>query len=214
MTTVYLGLPLELDPLIAEAKRRMRRRRLLLATAAIVVAAMTTALITGPLRGGPRGGSLGSGQAPHSASVYRLGWTIPVHIHGRLAMRVRVYWLKVSASHWSVRASVVNRSGHTLRPLTTGKTGWGLNEVTIAQRAHPSQCTWSTCRGFAATSFRPALPRTLRPGESWTVIFGGSGRPSHHWLVDFSLRYYLGWPSPGGFGVSNPGELGAALHIP
>jgi hypothetical protein len=150
-----------------------------------------------------------AGQAPSRAKTYRLDWTFPVRVRGRVALHGRIAWLKVWASHWSVRASILNRSGHTLRPITVGKTGWGWFAETSGEKAHPVQCDWSVCRAANAASFRPALPRRLRPGAGWSGIFKGRGHPPRGWWLNFYLGYYYGL-TPGGFG-GGPGRL---FHIP
>jgi len=141
-----------------------------------------------------------AGQARSPAKTYRLGWTIPVRVKGRLAIRAKIYWFRISSSHWSVRASVTNLTGHTLRPVTIGKTGWGWQaESSGVQTGHGNyQCG---CIAAEASSFKPALPHKLRPGARWSGAFTGTAhRPSARFpWVTFGLGYYHGWA--GGFGI-------------
>jgi hypothetical protein len=115
---------------------------------------------------------------------------------------VKLEWLEVSPAGWSVRARLVNRSGHVLRPVRTGKTGWGWSAESSDRTMH---------RVAEASSFRPALPHRLRPGARWSGTFSGTGRLPRRWLVSFGLGYYDGWPR-GGFGLDTDGR--APLRIP
>src|SRR5438270_2111672 len=145
-------LPFELDPLIAEAKRRMRRRRLGLAAILLAAACLTLGLAL-TLR--PRGPVLSQGAAP---ALYRVGWSHPIDVDGRAAIRATVYWVRLSPSHWAVKASVVNLTRHTLRPVRfPGDTGWGISLETAPEHAS-GQCS-DACFTAKAASSRPALPR-------------------------------------------------------
>jgi hypothetical protein len=62
MTLDAPGFPFSLDPLIAEAKRRMRRRRLVVAAVVLAAVAAGTVLAAGgPVSSGPSGGGVLSG---------------------------------------------------------------------------------------------------------------------------------------------------------
>jgi hypothetical protein len=215
-STTYTGamaehvarVPFGFDPLIAEAKHRMRRRRGGLA--AILLAAACLALsLSLALR--PDGPVLPNGASP---TFTRVGWSGPINVNGRAAIRATVYWIRVSPSHWAVRASVVNLTRHTLRPARAPfDTGWGMEAVTAGLLAHPVQCSGSSCFDSRAASFRPALPRTLPPGARWTGVFSGTAGPwgkvpRNRW-ASFSLGYYYG--SKGGFGIGTP--IGRPIHI-
>jgi len=63
MSSHLLGLPISLDPLIAEAKRRMRRRRVWIAASLIVVGGIAAAVASMTTSGGP--GSTGGGPGVH-----------------------------------------------------------------------------------------------------------------------------------------------------
>lgn len=85
MTVRVPHLDIALDPLIAEAKRRMRRRRYLTVLALVVAAAVATALTLGlrvgePSRGGVSASSTYSGRLYSVADVKRafaqLGWKL------------------------------------------------------------------------------------------------------------------------------------------
>lgn len=63
MSTHFLGLPISLDPLIAEAKRRMRRRRVWIAASLILIGGIAAAVASMVTSGGP--GSTGGGRGVH-----------------------------------------------------------------------------------------------------------------------------------------------------
>lgn len=196
-------LPFVLDPLIAEAKRRRRRRRVHIGVALLVAGCVALGLTVARR---PRGPVVPHGAAP---AFYRVGWSSPINVDGRPAVGASVYWIRVSRSHWAVKASVVNLTRHTLRPVRrTFDNGWGMSAVTAGP------CSGSTCFTARAASFRPALPRTLAPGARWTGVFRGAagewGQVSRHIGAGFGLGYYLGG-SRGGFGVGTP--IGWAVHI-
>jgi hypothetical protein len=213
--TIYTGamvepvarVPFAFDPLIAEAKHRMRRRRF--GHAAILLAAGCLTLgLSLDLR--PRGPVLPQGAAP---TFTRVDWSAPIKINGQTAIRATVYWIRVAPSHWAVKASVANLTRHTLRPVRGSDAGWGIHAVTAGQLAYPLQCSGSTCFDSRAAAFTPALPRTLPPGASWTGVFSGTAGswgkvPRNRW-ASFGLGYYDGWN--GGFGIGTP--LGSAVHI-
>lgn len=73
-------LPFSLDPLIAEAKQRMRRRRLLVVVLTVVVSGAALAFALWPSGGGTSGTRL-TGRAQSSPSLARL--TVPVDINER-----------------------------------------------------------------------------------------------------------------------------------
>jgi hypothetical protein len=212
MTAYFPRLPLGVDPLIPEARERMRRRRAGFA-AVLLAAAALTLVLTHSL--GARGPAPPRGVAP---AFYRLDSTFTVKVDGRKAIRATVYWLRVSPSHWAAKASVVNLTGHALRPVRTSMdTGWGFSALTARQRAHPVQCDGTTCFDSRASSFRPALPRLLPPGARWTGVFSGKPgpwgtMPRNRW-AGLGLGGYFGLPGAGG-GVSGIGTpLGWAVHI-
>jgi len=68
MTVQVPRLPFSLDPLIAEAKRRMRRRRYLILALALVAVAVGVAVAFGSSPGGPRSGGSASGPATQLSS--------------------------------------------------------------------------------------------------------------------------------------------------
>jgi hypothetical protein len=192
----------------------MRRRRFGLAATLLAAACLTLGL-TLALR--PRGPGV-QGAAP---AFYRVGWSGPIKVNGRPAIGATIYWIRVSPSHWAVKASVINLTRHTLRPdRRPMDTGWGMEAVTAGQLAHPVQCSGSTCFTSRAASFSPALPRKLPPGARWTGVFSGTPgewlKVPHNRWASFALGYYLGWPKGcygcgGGFGTGTP--IGWAIHI-
>ncbi len=180
--------PFALDPLIAEARRRARFRRFGLV--AVLVAALGLAFALRAPQPAPPGG----GAATH----YRLDWRTAVRVHGRVALRTTVYWINVSPSHWTVKASVVNASGQTLLPLPYS--GWGLEAVSTAQRARSTQCTARSCVASRASTFWPNLPWSLAPGARWTGEFSGRGGIPRGFWASPDLGYYNG-SGRFGFGV-------------
>ena len=161
-------LPFALDPLIAEAKQRMRRRRFGLAATLLAAACLTLGL-TLALR--PRGPVLPQGASPAFA---RVGWSGPIKINGRIAIGATVSWIRcltVALGGQGVPSPEPDRA-HP-RPVRTLDSGWGVHAVTAGQLAHPVQCSGSTCFDSRAASFRPALPRTLPPGARWTSVSAG-----------------------------------------
>jgi hypothetical protein len=64
MTAHFPRLPISLDPLIGEAKRRMRRRRVWIAASLILIGGITAAVASMATSGGP--GSTGDGPGVHS----------------------------------------------------------------------------------------------------------------------------------------------------
>jgi hypothetical protein len=197
------------DPLIAEAKQRMRRRRFGLASILLAAAGLTIGLTLALRPLGPVG--------PQDAApgFYRVNWSGPIKVNGRPAIGATIYWVRVSRSHWAVKASVANLTRHTLQPVRRPMdTGWGMGAVTAGE------CSGSTCFTSRAASFSPALPRKLRPGARWTGVFSGTaeawGKVPRNLRAGFSLGYYLGWPKGcyvcgGGFGIGTP--KGWAVHI-
>jgi hypothetical protein len=87
MTTHVPRLPFSLDPLIAEAKRRMRRRRLLLLAAVLIAIATAASVIAalspgGPGSGPPNGGGALSARARVGAvRIDPAGAVGPLHVN-------------------------------------------------------------------------------------------------------------------------------------
>lgn len=186
-----------LPPKVSMAGSSVRLRVLvvvaLVVLAAVVYVLSATASATGP-----------------TSTHYRLNWSIPIRVKGRVALRAKVYSLSVASKSWTVRVSITNRSGHTLRPVRTGKTGWGVQAVTQAVHAGTQQCTGVSCFVADSSSFSPALPRQLTAGAKWSGLVRGPGAiPSKRW-VSVALGYYYGWPR-GGFG-SGPTVQAVRTH--
>lgn len=83
MTVHVPRLPISLDPLIAEAKRRMRRRRLLIAVAAVAIAAGSAFAMGAPGRPGSNGGG-GALSGPGRVGSVRIdggGRVGPLHMN-------------------------------------------------------------------------------------------------------------------------------------
>src|SRR5579862_9752044 len=104
-----------LDPLIAEAKRRMRRRRYLTVLALLAAAAVATALTLGLRPGEPSSGGV-SASSSYSGRLYsvqdvrrafaQLGWKLkpgPSPHKGFVTL----------ASHWNVPGQGIRSEEHT-----------------------------------------------------------------------------------------------------
>jgi hypothetical protein len=86
MSSHLLGLPISLDPLIAEAKRRMRRRRVWIAASLILVGGIAAAVASMTTSGEP--GSTGGGPGVHGLlsqvrSTFGDGHLLSTSIRGR-----------------------------------------------------------------------------------------------------------------------------------
>ena len=115
MTLHARWLPLSLDPVIAEAKRRSRQRRLLLGALIVALAALgvgTTLALRGPA--GPNPGRAGAGQG-HDSAVANIGG---------LSITYPAAWKRVSWNCWNAIGSYLllttarptPRCGSTLPP--------------------------------------------------------------------------------------------------
>ena len=131
--------------------RQWRRGSMLLAaaTAAAVAAAATT---VAPARGA----------AP-------LSWSETAKVGGANVLRFHVSAISLGKSSWSARITFRNLSRRTVR----------VGNVFALMFYRGSTIT-PTTRADAfgrATRFSPQRPVRLEPGDSWTGVIGGKGRP-------------------------------------
>ncbi len=88
---------------------------------------------------------------------------------------VDVRRLVIRRNGWSVEAGVTNRTGVGLligRPHHTGGTEFGV--LLVEDRS--TDAIDKAGPGFFASTFRPALPSLLNPGQAWRGTFSGRGR--------------------------------------
>lgn len=84
-------------------------------------------------------------------------------------MTFRFESLTFGASSWSAEVSIKNVSDRTIR------VGDNFGVEVFANRS-----TVNPDKGLAfgsATSFSPPRPTVLRPGDSWSGVIGGNGKP-------------------------------------
>jgi len=123
-------------------------------------------------------------------SRFQLDWSERAVSRGKVVMTFRVKVVHFEFQAWSAEVTFVNRSRQTVtvKPqfaLLLSRTKQGERyEALVARRS------------------RPALPKTLRPGQSWTGIIGGVGRPRTGTFVRFNFGYFAGsnlFPDSKGF---------------
>ena len=111
---------------------------------------------------------------------------------GYQPMTFKVSTVVITAKAWAVRASVANGSKRVLRivapeggypPQYAFGLGWGKP---CAEGTHG--CGLQTLR---RTYSKPAIPRTLRPGQTWKGVFGGPGKPARGKLINVTFGYFL-----------------------
>jgi hypothetical protein len=153
------ALPLEADPLIAEAKQRARRRRLI-AAAALMVAG---AVVGGVLAFGGSG-SASPGRIPWLPTRPQLGPTNPPLAPACTAAQLRgTLELQGATGNLAGGISIVNRSSDPCSLVGRPKLGFA-----------GATAKWRETRYRYPTPFDPLAPprgslRALRPGESVVV---------------------------------------------
>jgi hypothetical protein len=119
---------------------------------------------------------------------------------GYQPMTFKVTTVVITAKAWAVRASVTNRSRRALNivapadtypPQYTFGLGWGKP---CAEGTHG--CGLQTLR---RTYSKPALPRTLRPGQTWKGVFGGPGKPVRGKLINVTFGFFVAAGEQDGF---------------
>jgi hypothetical protein len=99
-----------------------------------------------------------------------LNWSELAKVKGHGVLRFKVQSISIGKTGWSARVSFRNVSGRTMR----------VGNVFGLSYFRGSQITPTTrFDAFGrATRFSPAKPASLRPGESWTGVIQGKGRPA------------------------------------
>jgi hypothetical protein len=105
--------------------------------------------------------------APAAASAGRVGWNETAKVRGARVMSYRVDTVSVRKNGWSAHVSFKNLSHQTIRVGA---------EFGLAFYADGKATSLTQAVGFAsATKFSTKTPTSLKPGESWTGVIGGSG---------------------------------------
>ena len=122
--------------------------------------------------------------------TFELGWSERAVSRGKVVMTFRVKLVHLEFEAWAAQVTFANRSRKTvtIKPqfalLVTNTKESERYEALVARRA------------------KPALPKTLRPGQSWTGTLAGPGRPRRGTWVRFNFGYFVGahlFPDSRGF---------------
>ena len=132
---------------------------------------------------------------------------------GHVIFRVRA--IEFGARGWNVRGGFTNRSPFVIRISRGSEEGAYARGVAPVGMSIVQHRTMFTPAGvthrasvFSGTRFRPRIPPSLRPGESWNGTFGGADRlpPNRYLRVGFGHFIYVGdqphrfsWITDGGF---------------
>lgn len=127
------------------------------------------------------------------ARTIKLNWVDRVTSDfGYQPMTFKVGTVVLTAKAWAVHASVTNRSGTALRiasPLNTYPAQYTFGLGWAPKCPPPStSCALETLR---RTYSKPALPKTLRPGQTWKGVFGGPGKPARAKLISVTFGYFV-----------------------
>jgi hypothetical protein len=160
-----------------------------------VVLAATAAIV-------PVAGALAPAVQPRTLT---LNWVEKTSPYGYPPMTFSVESVTVDGSRWTVRASVVNRSGSAVK-VTRG------DRETSAYRfgllvPSPNPCHPSTFGGcwhdppvlLGAQSTRPQVPSTLKPGARWTGTISGFGKLPNKERINVTFGYFVTAAKPEGF---------------
>ena len=99
-----------------------------------------------------------------------LNWNELAKVKGHGVIRFKVQSISVGKTGWSAHVSFTNVSNRTMR---VG------NVFGLSYFRGPGITPTTHFDAFGrATRFSPAKPATLRPGESWTGVIQGKGRPA------------------------------------
>ncbi len=143
----------------------------------------------------------------------RLNWveTTPSY---KPTMTFRVASVTLTPKSWSVRATIVNRSKETAEIVRADPRAYLQQyDFTVAwfnicpPHAYHCERGSNSSPSLRATYAKPALPKDLRPGESWSGVFGGPGLPPQDKLVYVTFGTFvfrsqgtaLGWITNGSF---------------
>lgn len=108
------------------------------------------------------------------------------------AMTFRVKSVTLTRKSWATHASFTNRSSKTIRivkptdtypPEYTFGLGWAS-----ACKPPAIACALDTRN---RTYSKPSLPTLLRPGQTWSGVFGGPGLPKKGLLVYVLFGHFL-----------------------
>jgi hypothetical protein len=102
--------------------------------------------------------------------TFQLNWRESNAGTGRPLITFTVAWLKVDGDRWQIRGSFTNRSKVTLK-IEAGIVAYGPGASWGFGIYAPRVVGAVATKAFA----RPAMPTRLRPGASWSGIYGGTG---------------------------------------
>jgi hypothetical protein len=130
--------------------------------------------------------------------VYKLNWTERATFSGYKMMTFQVKKLEVGPNGWKATVSFRNDSTKTILLPKGGPQSprsWGLGVFTSAASQRVEE------RGnyeIKATTIEPALPKELKPGQSWSGTFAAPEPPrARRWLhVVFGVFFWKGTPPP------------------
>ena len=171
MFTSLRRLPFALDPLIAEAKRRMRRRRFFVALALVAVAAVaaTLALELRPAQT-MNGASNSAGTVMHGTSFRMPGNTVACELDGATAMGPLKGQQSLSCTVITPQFQTASRGQ---RIWGVGRTGeprafWVMGNVADTTPTLAHGRTWSVGR-FTCTSKPAGLTCRNKSGHGFTL---------------------------------------------
>ena len=163
MTSDARPLPLQLDPLVAEARRRALRRRLLALAGFLVIAAAATAITLRVTRGP---GTIQTAPPAGLSAYGRAEWNLDALLHDNFSAQEQV-WLNTRASYPRTPANLSPRS------INLARSRFVLYTFT---NAHDSAFTLVT---------HPSHPPVSQIGAS------GWDAPDTSWLIHLMRRYPL-----------------------
>ena len=104
-----------------------------------------------------------------------------------VAMTFKVKEVRIGKKAWSVRASFTNRSTKTIRITRHPEMAdyalfsFALGVPYYIQAGYSRR---ASLRALLASYARPLYPMFLRPGQSWSGVFGGPGVPPKGKLIN------------------------------
>jgi hypothetical protein len=132
-----------------------------------------------------------------SAGVVHVDWREKAKLHGTPVIAFHVQALvtqsKGKVSGWAVVATVKNT---TKRPLRIATNQFGLALFKDGKAIDPRKG-----KLMPALAFKPALPKVLAPGKSWSGTFAGIGAPPNGTYVRVLFGWFSG-PAVGGSGFN------------
>ncbi len=117
------------------------------------------------------------------------------------AMTFKVKDVVLTTKAWSVHASFTNRSKVTLKIGPSLGTNYALYTFGLGWGHCVPNGPGSTC-GLATLKYtyaKPKVPTSVGPGQTWSGVFGGPGRPAKGKLINviFGTFYPPGSPANG-----------------